>query len=233
MPDIGQQLRHAVKALCSEIEEHKNTQFSAFSSEFELWNELMSCILGSQVPYEVAKAASERIRATRLFSCCDALSPLMLERSLMMLLLEPLEVGGIRRRYRFPVMRSRQLTAAFVAVRQPGQSISEQVFSGEDAKEIRAALVSRIPGLGPKQASMFLRNIGQSQNLAVLDSHVLRFMHAVGLLRERPSPPTTLKTYEVFERVLGVFCQELGYAVGHVDRAIWIVMRVARREALV
>lgn len=91
-------------------------------------------------------------------------------------------------------------------------------------------LMALVTGLGPKQASMFLRNTGHTLELAVLDRHVLVFMDLLGLA---PLPKAlTLAEYLRREAVFAGFADRLGHSVGHVDWAVWFVMRAARQEKL-
>ncbi|MFH0806904.1 MAG: DNA lyase [Elusimicrobiota bacterium] len=46
--------------------------------------------------------------------------------------------------------------------------------------ELRNWIVKNIKGIGYKEASHFLRNIGLGENLAILDRHILKNMKALG-----------------------------------------------------
>jgi N-glycosylase/DNA lyase len=90
-------------------------------------------------------------------------------------------------------------------------------------------LMKHMPGIGPKQASLFLRNVGYAENLAILDVHVLRFMRYIGLLRAPEISVTTLRRYEVAEERLLAYSLGLGWPMATLDVAIWVVMRAAGR----
>jgi len=75
---------------------------------------------------------------------------------------------------------------------------------------------------------MFLRNIGRSYDLAIIDRHVLRYMQATGLISDQV-PPSTLLQYEALEKRLTDQARIAGYPVGLLDWAIWIVMRAAKQ----
>ena len=70
--------------------------------------------------------------------------------------------------YRFPKIRAFQLNKARNAI--VNKSLLVMICNGEEPKDIRKYLVNEFSGLGPKQASMFLRNIGISNDLAILDN---------------------------------------------------------------
>jgi N-glycosylase/DNA lyase len=232
MHKIGQRLRNAVEALCPDVHAHTEGWVNWRPSERRIWDELTNCILSSQVTFEMAIAASRRVRRVRI-ACFKQLPDLIeLERQLLKALSEPLRVGRSQRRYRFPASRARMLAAAYEKIRERGHSIDDFVFSKEDPRQMRVELVSEIPGLGPKQASMFLRNVGHSQALAILDTHVLNFMRLTGLCAETHGLPTSIGNYEALEERFREFSEQLGYTTSCVDRAVWVVMRVARAEAL-
>jgi len=98
------------------------------------------------------------------------------------------------------------------------------------AKALRLALVEDLPGIGPKQASMFLRNIGLTYELAVLDVHVLRYLQMIGL--RRIVRIHRLADYEQAEAVATHYAIECGRPVGLLDWAIWITMQAAAEEKL-
>jgi len=93
---------------------------------------------------------------------------------------------------------------------------------------MRQSLVTEISGVGPKQASMFLRNTGKSYDLAILDTHVLRFMDMQNLLSINQRNISTVTAYERTERVFVDYADRLGYPVGYLDWAIWATMRAAK-----
>jgi N-glycosylase/DNA lyase len=75
---------------------------------------------------------------------------------------------------------------------------------------------------------MFLRNVGASFDLAILDVHVLRFLHLMEVLSEQPVKVSVLAGYERVEAVVRHYAESMGRAVGYLDWAIWITMRAAR-----
>jgi N-glycosylase/DNA lyase len=79
---------------------------------------------------------------------------------------------------------------------------------------------------------MFLRNIGMSYDLAILDTHVLRFMDMQDILPMNQARVGTLSGYEKAERVVVDYADILGYPVGYLDWAIWATMKAARELGL-
>ena len=75
---------------------------------------------------------------------------------------------------------------------------------------------------------MFLRNIGKSYDLAILDTHVIRFMDLHGMLPDKDRHLGSMRTYERVELTFSGYARDLGYPVGYLDWAIWATMRAAR-----
>ena len=94
---------------------------------------------------------------------------------------QPLAVSGSTRRYRFPQARARQLALTKATVTLDVGSICNLIEIAGTGEIVRKWLVERAPGLGPKQASMFVRNVGLSYDLAILDRHVLNYMTALDI----------------------------------------------------
>ncbi|MCF7800054.1 N-glycosylase/DNA lyase [Candidatus Babeliales bacterium] len=69
--------------------------------------------------------------------------------------------------------------------------------------EARNFLVSNIKGLGYKESSHFLRNVGY-HDFAIIDRHILRFLHQNNFIKEIPKTITS-KKYLEFENILKKF----------------------------
>lgn len=152
------------------------------------------------------------------------------------LLTAPLSMSGSSRRYRFPQARARQLASTKVAVQATAGSLCELISTAGTGEAVREWLVGNALGIGPKQASMFVRNVGLSYELAILDRHVLNYMKALDIAPTPIRAPSSLPPYLRGETALRVHADDIGVSVGLLDWAIWIVMRVAKttqKEALV
>lgn len=219
-------LEEAVAAICPDIEARVASR-ELKASERNLWYELSCCLLSSQVPYTLAIAATDAIdrNGSMLEETVDTTS---LEPVLAQILSEPLVIGGRRRAYRFPTMRASQLAATRTAVTQASGTLESLLASFKDPTDARSWLVANAPGIGPKQASMFLRNIGISYDLAILDRHVLNYMTALNIYPEKKRLISGLVNYRRHEDVLITYAQKMGVKVGLLDWAIWIVMRAVQ-----
>lgn len=220
-------LSRAVAAICPDIQ--CQVVGEAKLDEKTLWWELSVCILSSQVPYSLAVAAANVIdKEDLLFSGRNSTKYLF--QKVYDILQVPLYVEGSQRKYRFPEVRARQLAETRRIITYNRGSLRLLVSGFLDAIEARAWLVKYIPGVGPKQASMFLRNIGISYDLAILDRHVLCYMEKIGIYSERYHYISELLKYRKYESILRKHADELECPLGLLDWAIWIVMRVANRS---
>ncbi|AYH00931.1 DNA lyase [Pectobacterium parmentieri] len=218
-------LSRAVKALCADL--RTRIECGLISDERYLWWELSCCILSSQVPYSLAIAAADIIDTEQLLHNSYENSDELLIR-LYEVLRTPLDVEGKKRNYRFPKVKAEQLAATHAAVAQTGKSLKSLISS--DANYVRTWLVANAHGLGPKQASMFLRNCGATYDLAILDRHVLEYMSALGIYSGGQSSISGLNQYGKYENKLRDHAEQMNCQVGLLDWAIWIVMRVAKRN---
>ncbi len=96
--------------------------------------------------------------------------------------------------------------------------IVERALKIED-KKARDILVSSIKGLGYKEASHFLRNVGR-KNIAIIDRHVLRWMREKGLIDNIPKN-LNKKNYLQLERILSKLSDEIGMNLAKLDLYMW------------
>ncbi len=90
----------------------------------------------------------------------------------------------------------------------------------DDELEIREFLVKNVKGLGMKEASHFLRNIGKGQNIAILDRHILRCLKDFGVIKETPLSLSKNKYLEIEDR-MRKFSEEIGIPISHLDFVCW------------
>lgn len=87
--------------------------------------------------------------------------------------------------------------------------------SGPEAREW---LVKNVDGLGWKESSHFLRNVG-FQDLAIIDFHIVDLLVREGLI-ERPKV-LTKKHYLDIEGLLGKMAEKAGLSLGELDLYLW------------
>ena len=76
-----------------------------------------------------------------------------------------------------------------------------------------------IRGLGYKEASHFLRNVG-FRGYAILDKHIVNSLRELGVISKRMRP-TTRSGYLAIERRLARFADEIGIDMDHLDLLLW------------
>ncbi len=89
-----------------------------------------------------------------------------------------------------------------------------------DPAEARAFLVAEVDGLGFKEASHFLRNIGRGEDLAILDRHILRNLVRHRVIGRLPTSLTP-RRYLAIEARLRRFAEAVGVSVGVLDLLWW------------
>lgn len=221
-------IQAAVASICPEVKRRVERAANG-GGERALWWELSSCVLSSQVPYSLAAAAADALDQSGLLS--EHTENARLEHHLYRTLTQPIVVNGRARKYRFPSSKAVQLANTYQQVHNEASSLACLLEGFESASEARQWLVDFAPGLGPKQASMFLRNVGYSYELAVLDRHVLRYMELVGLRDSFGDSVHSMSEYLDTETSLQAHAEYAKCPVGILDWAIWIVMRVVTRSA--
>lgn len=97
--------------------------------------------------------------------------------------------------------------------------IQNIVKSEINSFEKRNKIIKTIIGFGMKEASHFLRNIGQF-GLPILDRHILRTMRRFGVIEEIPKN-ISKKNYENLERLYIYWCNYNKLSVEELDLVLW------------
>ena len=97
--------------------------------------------------------------------------------------------------------------------------IAGTLSRGGAATELREWLVHHVKGLGWKEASHFLRNIGH-RRLAILDRHILKNLKHYGVLRSIPHTLTPGR-YVAIEAKFAAFASEVGISMDELDLLFW------------
>jgi N-glycosylase/DNA lyase len=87
------------------------------------------------------------------------------------------------------------------------------------ARDLRDWLVENVKGLGWKEASHFLRNIGY-RDLAILDRHILKNLKRHGVLRAIPKSLSPAR-YRAIEKKFVQFAHDIGIPIDHLDLLFW------------
>jgi N-glycosylase/DNA lyase len=84
---------------------------------------------------------------------------------------------------------------------------------------LREWLIKNVRGLGWKEASHFLRNIGR-RNLAILDRHILKNLLRLGVIKRLPKTLTS-RRYKLLEKKFHTFAQQIGIPIDELDLLFW------------
>lgn len=124
--------------------------------------------------------------------------------------------------HRYPNARSRYVVESREFLRRDcGMALRARLESFEDQLERRDWLVREkgIKGLGYKEASHFLRNIGL-RGYAILDKHVLNSLAELKIIDD-PKPPNTRSKYLSVEERLREFTAAIGIDFDEMDLVLW------------
>lgn len=186
--------------------------------DLTLAEEVGFCLLGGYgITAELNQAYFDLLRSEGVFECDADIAAARIEA----LLRQPVRVDGKNRRYRFPRQKSVRISEALGRLRA-------MTLPRHDHLAFRRDLMT-IPGIGPKTASWIVRNWLDSDEVAILDIHVLRAGELIGLFDRGYSLP---RDYERLERRFLEFCEALGVRASLMDAIIWTEMRQLGRGSI-
>jgi thermostable 8-oxoguanine DNA glycosylase len=175
-----------------------------------LAEELLACMLGGHgIPAEVGLAAYHRLREAMHASpdvLCD-------HEIVHALLAEPLVIGGRTVRYRFAAQKAKYITAAFRQLPDIDASVDDRI--------LRDSLM-QLRGVGPKTASWVLRNLRGSDDVAILDIHILRAGAMLGMFEKHHRVE---RHYREMEEAYLRFSDAISAKASILDSVIWMTMR--------
>lgn len=173
-----------------------------------LIEEVAVCLLGGHgLPAELGLAAFYRLRDRKLLR--REVSQDEIEQALK----EPLQLRGGFRRYRFPRQKAKFLWHALQMI--------EGLPPRMRPRQLRDQLMAA-PGIGPKTASWIVRNHCGSDEVAILDVHILRAGALMGIFPQTADPT---RHYIELEKCFLKFCEAIGEPASLVDALMWDYMR--------
>ncbi|MEK6846448.1 MAG: N-glycosylase/DNA lyase [Nanoarchaeota archaeon] len=118
--------------------------------------------------------------------------------------------------HRFPNMR-----AKFIAEAQNHKdTIKQQLSSFQGEKEAREWIVKNVKGLGYKESSHFLRNIGYD-DLGIIDFHIIDILADNKLITKPKSKSLTKSKYLEVEEVLKKIANISNLTLSELDLYLW------------
>jgi len=214
-------LSDLVAHLLTEIERDSSVAptFRRFDQVSSAWSALLFCILSSQVRVPKANAALRAILQRITFDG-NVSSTQVYDQVRDVLRHEDV-------RYRFPEVKARQISHSWIAFAQLGNDLYEFLDSLPDEQSARAEVTSLFPGLGMKQASMFLRDIGYSRRLCIIDTHILWYCDQFG---RAPTGALTARRYLEIEKFLLEESDKRGVSPGIFDSVVWVAARALKAK---
>jgi thermostable 8-oxoguanine DNA glycosylase len=186
------------------------------SESGSLLEEIGFCLLGGfGITAELNLAAFDRLRGARVFE--ETFEPS--EDYIRSLLSRPLKVGSSDQRYRFPNQRARRLAAMRRRVRN--------VDLGQLPQTTLYDFLRRLDGIGPKTAAWIIRNHYDSDEVAILDVHVVRACSRLGVFPSKISLP---RDYIALESRFLAFARALHVRPAVLDAVMWTEMRNESRS---
>lgn len=116
--------------------------------------------------------------------------------------------------HRYPKMRAKYIVEA----RKYADSLKKIIETFKDEDKLREWLVKNVKGIGYKEASHFLRNIGFT-NFAIIDFHIINIL-AKHKLIEKPKAITRKKYFEI-ESLLRRIADKLNLNLAELDLYLW------------
>ena len=228
-------IERSVLKVCDYIDKKKEQLEWHTYSEEQLWFELVSCILGSQVQYETAKGCIDHLAEHGLLDIQKILKePDKIQDKISLELSKPIYppfVGNRGSRYRYPNTKAKFIVRTCLELYNEESSLGLILERCSGAYEARDILIKKCMGIGPKQASLFLRNISYCKDLAIIDSHVVDYMKIMKLNEDIDSQRIANKNqYLMNEKILLSYADDREKTLASLDYAIWVVMRLIKRE---
>jgi len=228
------QINKAVLGLCDDVEKAVKVSSCDEMSEARLIHELVVCILGSGVRYEIAVSFAKLIKRNRVLAKKNILDYDLTYSHLKVLLggaVNDKDIGRSYARYRYPDRGSRYIARSLFNIYTEHKSLKSLLDFEGDLYCLRRKLIRLCPGIGPKQASHFLKNAGYTDKVAILDRHILKYME---LSEDRKIPINKIGKIDFYEDLENRFldvAKKFKYSISVVDQSMWFVMRAINKES--
>jgi N-glycosylase/DNA lyase len=191
--------RSEIRARLAEFEE----VWRAASDE-RLWEELVFCIFTAGASARMGLRSVEAVRDLLARGTHEELA------------------GALQSKHRYPRSRSGYIVVTREYLEGDCRMrLRERLegFSDPIARRDWLARERGIKGLGYKESSHFLRNVGL-RGYAILDKHILRCLAEIGVI-ESPQPPSTRARYLATEERLRGFARDLAIDFDELDLVLW------------
>lgn len=177
-----------------------------FNDDYKIFSELVFCLLTPQSKAKICWHAVEEIMSKNLLFKDNISKEELMEK-----------LRGVRFKNR-KVEYILRVKNRFIYNGKP--RVKKLLNSFSTTWDIREWLVENIDGMGYKEASHFLRNIGFGKDFAILDRHVLKNLRLFGLMESVPKSMTRRNYLEIEEK-MRLFSENIGIPMDHLDLVLW------------
>ncbi len=212
-------LEEEIKKTYSDIAKRIRERFEEFNRiwlegrEEELFYELVFCLLTPASRAHSAWKALQNLRRKDLLAYLDSKNNKQLSQE--ELIADELNI------VRFKNKKARYIVEAYkMFVQNPKVSLRNELSRYERPVEMRKWLASTVRGMAYKEASHFLRNIGFSNGLAILDRHVLRNLLQLNIIANVPDG-LSVRQYISIEEKMKDFASRINIPLEHLDFVLW------------
>ena len=231
------QIENAIAELCKDVERIVDRRDCSGMSECDLNFELLVCILGSGVRYELSLAYAGAVQSALSSRSLDHSFGLQIRIDLIEHVLNSPVYSSIDgktySRYRYPKRAAAQIARSLHNIEQKYGSFKRLVDIVGEPSRLRRELISLCPGIGPKQSSHYVKNIGLTDNFAILDRHILGYLRLVDGMDICPKQVAKIDRYEEIERKFIGKISKFNHTVSVVDQSMWLVMKALGKEAYI
>ena len=203
MTNLAKEIKALKKSSVRETVNRRLKEFESFKSKNtkEWFSELCFCILTANSKAVTALAIQKELGSKGFCTLCQ----------------KEIRDTIKNNKHRFHNNKSKYIVEArhCIDIKNKIQQLIKE--SGEQGA--REWLVDKVKGLGYKEASHFLRNVGY-KNLAILDRHILNLMIEDKILKEKPKSLNKKKYLEIEQKFKNL-SQELNMLPAELDLYMW------------
>jgi len=209
--DIEQKAREDLKRLHKQLKGQIIRSLGEFKaiwesgSEDDIFHELVFCLL---TPQSKAKTCHSAV--------CYIIEEDILHKGTRTRIAQ-----ALRSKTRFHNTKAQNLVSAREIFTKEGKITIKGIISEfKNPTESREWFVDNIRGMGYKEASHFLRNIGLGEDLAILDRHILKNLTLLGVIEEVPASLSRMR-YLKIEGRMKKFAENIKIPMAHLDLLLW------------
>jgi N-glycosylase/DNA lyase len=174
-------------------------------SDERIFAELVFCICTPQSKATVCWSAVEAMMKNRLLYAGDIC-----------------QIKPFLNAVRFGESKAKYIVEARKLFTNDRLDIKKIILSFNNSFELKDWLVKNVKGIGLKEASHFIRNIGfdYENQLAILDRHILKNLKEFGVINEIPNTLTSKKYFEIENR-MKKFAETIDISLYELDLLLW------------